>query len=96
MSVATMHKERNKSSIPDTFTERLSPATENYLLCLYKMREDFEFPTITQLTEYLRQLPATESLGTSALRGGDAMKIVVDGAYPMGRFHRLFYSNNPV
>ena len=66
MSVATMHKERNKSSIPDTFTERLSPATENYLLCLYKMREDFEFPTITQLTEYLRQLPATESLGTSA------------------------------
>ena len=39
--------------------------TENYLLCLYKMNEDSEFPTITQLTDYLRQLPATESLGTS-------------------------------
>ena len=66
MSVATMHKDRINYYIPRSFTERLSPATENYLLCLYKMREDFEFPTVTQLTEYLRQLPATESLGTTA------------------------------
>lgn len=52
-----MQQERIKSDIPRILTERLSPATENYLLCLYKMREDSEFPTITQLTEYLRQLP---------------------------------------
>ena len=44
---------------------RLSPGTENYLLCLYKLWEDDEIPTITQLTETLRQLPETEGLGTS-------------------------------
>ena len=45
--------------------ERLSPVTENYLLSLYKMWEDDEIPTLTQLTETLRQLPPTEGLGTS-------------------------------
>ncbi len=46
-------------------SERLSPVTENYLLSLYKMWEDTEIPTLTQLTEALRQLPPTEGLGTS-------------------------------
>lgn len=46
--------------------DRLSPVTENYLLSLYKMWEDAEIPTLTQLTDALRQLPATEGLGTSA------------------------------
>ena len=45
--------------------ERLSSVTENYLLSLYKMWEDAELPTLTQLTEALRQLPPTEGLGTS-------------------------------
>lgn len=45
--------------------DRLSPVTENYLLSLYKMWEDAEIPTLTQLTEALRQLPPTEGLGTS-------------------------------
>ena len=45
--------------------ERLSSLTENYLLSLYKMWEDSEIPTLTQLTEALRQLPPTEELGTS-------------------------------
>ncbi len=45
--------------------DRLSPVTENYLLSLYKMWEDSEIPTLTQLTETLRQLPPTEGLGTS-------------------------------
>ncbi|MCS5669389.1 MAG: metal-dependent transcriptional regulator [Dehalococcoidia bacterium] len=44
---------------------RLSPGTENYLLYLYKLWEDDENPTITQLTDTLRQLPETEGLGTS-------------------------------
>ena len=45
--------------------ERLSSGTENYLLCLYKLWEDSEIPTITQLTDTLKQLPLTEGLGTS-------------------------------
>ena len=45
--------------------ERLSPGTENYLLCLYRLWEDDEYPTITQLTDVLRRLPPTEGLGTS-------------------------------
>ena len=46
-------------------SDRLSPVTENYLLSLYKMWESSESPTLTQLTEALRQLPPTEGLGTS-------------------------------
>ena len=46
-------------------SDRLSPVTENYLLSLYKMWETSEAPTLTQLTEALRQLPPTEGLGTS-------------------------------
>ena len=65
MAVATRNSNQRKTGTPGPLAERLSPATENYLLCLYKMGEDSEFPTITQLTDYLRQLPATESLGTS-------------------------------
>ena len=50
-------------SVPGS--DRLSPGTENYLLCLYKLWEDSEIPTITQLTDTLKQLPPTEGLGTS-------------------------------
>ena len=49
----------------DASGERLSPGTENYLLCLYKLWEDSTFPTTTQLTDTLKQLPLTEGLGTS-------------------------------
>ncbi len=49
----------------DLASERLSPGTENYLLCLYRLWEDSETPTITQLTDTLKQLPSTEGLGTS-------------------------------
>jgi DtxR family Mn-dependent transcriptional regulator len=45
--------------------ERLSSGTENYLLSLYKLWEDSEIPTITQLTDTLKQLPLAEGLGTS-------------------------------
>ena len=51
-----------KEGAPD---ERLSSGTENYLLCLYKLWEDSEIPTITQLTDTLKQLPLSEGLGTS-------------------------------
>lgn len=49
----------------DNQNDRLSPGTENYLLCLYRLWEDDEYPTITQLTDVLRRLPSTEGLGTS-------------------------------
>jgi DtxR family Mn-dependent transcriptional regulator len=45
--------------------ERLSPVTENYLLSLYKLWEDSETPTVTRLTDAIKQLPPTEGLGTS-------------------------------
>jgi DtxR family Mn-dependent transcriptional regulator len=45
---------------------RLSPGTENYLLCLYKLWEDSEVPTVTQLADTLKQLPHGEGMGTSA------------------------------
>ncbi len=55
----------NADARPPDATERLSPVTENYLLSLYKLWEDGQTPTLTQLTEVLRQLPHTEGLGTS-------------------------------
>jgi len=44
---------------------RLSPVTENYLLSLYNLWEDVEIPTVTELTDTLKELPSTEGLGTS-------------------------------
>ena len=56
---------QNEQTDGELQSERLSSGTENYLLCLYRLWEDDEFPTITQLTDVLRRLPPTEGLGTS-------------------------------
>jgi len=56
---------RTETAEEDLLQERLSPVTENYLLCLYKLWEDSDVPTITQLADTLKQLPPTEGLGTS-------------------------------
>ena len=56
---------RNDATEAESQLERLSSGTENYLLSLYRLWEDDEFPTITQLTDVLRRLPPTEGLGTS-------------------------------
>ena len=45
--------------------ERLSAVTENYLRCLYRLWEDSVTPTVTQLTDAIKQLPPTEGLGSS-------------------------------
>ena len=58
-------KQTPQSRRADSTEERHSPVTENYLLSLYKLWEDSEFPTVTQLTDNLKQLPPTEGLGTS-------------------------------
>ena len=52
-------------TLTDFPSDRLSSGTENYLLCLYRMWEDDEIPTVTQLTDSLRRLPEAEGLGTS-------------------------------
>ena len=49
----------------DEGLERLSAVTENYLLCLYRLWEDSVTPTVTQLTDAIKQLPPTEGLGSS-------------------------------
>ncbi len=49
----------------DDGLERLSAVTENYLLCLYRLWEDSVTPTVTQLTDAIKQLPPTEGLGSS-------------------------------
>ena len=64
MAPPKKHKGNGRGDSSDS-DPRLSPGTENYLLCLYKLWEDEETPTITQLTDTLRQLPETEGLGTS-------------------------------
>ena len=56
---------RTEAAEEDLLQERLSPVTENYLLCLYKLWEESDVPTITRLADTLKQLPPTEGLGTS-------------------------------
>ena len=46
-------------------TERLSAVTENYLLCLYKLWEDSVAPSVTALSDTIKELPSTEGLGSS-------------------------------
>lgn len=58
-------KKDTQDTMDDQSHERLSSVTENYLLSLYKLWEDSETPTVTQLTDALKQLPPTEGLGTS-------------------------------
>ena len=49
----------------DDGQERFSAVTENYLLCLYRLWEDGITPTVTQLTDAIKELPPTEGLGSS-------------------------------
>ena len=65
MSPRSRVSRRTEAAGEDLLQERLSPVTENYLLCLYKMWEESDVPTITQLADNLKQLPPTEGLGTS-------------------------------
>ena len=65
MPASNKRTRRSGEAVEDLSNERLSPGTENYLLCLYRMWEDSQVPTITQLTDSLKKLPQTEGLGTS-------------------------------
>ena len=65
MSPTKKTSRRAEAVEEDLLQERLSPVTENYLLCLYKLWEESDIPTITRLADILKQLPPTEGLGTS-------------------------------
>ena len=52
---------QNKAGI----SVRLSMAMENYLLSIFRLQEEGNTVTVTQLAEHLKTLPEAEGLGTS-------------------------------
>jgi len=79
-----------KSTVEDAPDERLSPGTENYLLCLYKLWEDSSSPTTTQLTDTLKQVPVAEGLGTSVPSvAGMVRRMQRQGLVDMGKDKRI-------
>ena len=52
------------SSTPNA-ADRLSQATENYLLSIFRLQEQGERVTPSQLAEHLKTLPEAEGMGTS-------------------------------
>ena len=79
-----------KGTGEDASDERLSPGTENYLLCLYKLWEDSSSPTTTQLTDTLKQVPVAEGLGTSVPSvAGMVRRMQRQGLVDMGKDKRI-------
>ena len=88
---------RADASESDSQDERLSPGTENYLLSLYTLWEDSTFPTTTQLTDTLRQLPPTEGLGTSVPSvAGMVRRMQRQGLVDIGSDKRIRLTNRGV
>ena len=50
---------------PSPARQRLSMTAENYLLSIYRLHEEDNLVTLTQLAEHLKMLPEDEGLGTS-------------------------------
>ncbi len=61
----TIQAAGNQESGDSDSGERLSAVTENYLLCLYKLWEDSVIPTVTVLSDTIKELPPAEGLGSS-------------------------------
>ena len=62
MARAGRGKSNNKVS---PSRQRLSMTAENYLLSIYRLHEEDNIVTLTQLAEHLKMLPEGEGLGTS-------------------------------
>ncbi len=58
-------KAKSKSDNVPPSRQRLSMTAENYLLSMYRLREEDTLITLTQLAEHLKMLPEGEGLGTS-------------------------------
>ena len=61
---------RSDAETEDSGLERFSAVTENYLLSLYRLWEDSVTPTVTQLTEAIKQLSAHRGPGVFGALGG--------------------------
>lgn len=64
-SKRTSHSAEADATSQGDGLDRFSDVTENYLLSLYRLWEDGVTPTVTQLTDAIKQLPPTEGLGSS-------------------------------
>ncbi len=74
--------------------ERFSAVTENYLLCLYRLWEDAVTPTVTQLTDAIKQLPLTEGLGSSVPSvAGMTRRMQKQGLVDIGSDKRIRLTN---
>lgn len=60
-----MTTSKSKSRGAHTSEHRLSMATENYLLSIFRLEEQGVRVTLTQLAEHLKLLPVGEGMGTS-------------------------------
>lgn len=61
----SMAKSDNKSRKLTPSRQRLTMTAENYLLSIYRLHEEDNIVTLTQLAEHLKMLPEGEGLGTS-------------------------------
>ena len=77
--MATPSKPKNRSRGRRS-TARLSMATENYLLSMFRMEEQETRVTLTELADHLKTLPQDEGLGTSLPSvGGMIRRMVREG-----------------
>ena len=74
--------------------DRLSSVTENYLLSLYRLWEDSITPTVTQLTDAIKQLPPTEGMGSSVPSvAGMTRRMQKQGLVDIGSDKRIRLTN---
>ena len=64
MARAKRNTNSKSGAIPPS-RQRLSMTAENYLLSMYRLKEEDEVVTLTLLAEHLKMLPEGEGLGTS-------------------------------
>ncbi|MDE2939375.1 MAG: metal-dependent transcriptional regulator [Chloroflexota bacterium] len=68
--------------------------TENYLLSLYRLWEDSITPTVTQLTDAIKQLPPTEGMGSSVPSvAGMTRRMQKQGLVDIGSDKRIRLTN---
>ena len=66
-----------KSPKSEVAESRLSMATENYLLSIFRLKEQGTRVTLTQLSEHLKTLPEPEGMGTSLPSVGGMIRRMV-------------------
>ena len=86
----TVQEAENQEHWDAESCERLSAVTENYLLCLYRLWEDSVIPTVTVLSDTIKELPSTEGLGSSVPSvAGMARRMQKQGLVDIGADKRI-------